>query len=89
MRNGFVRPFALANIRFFIMRCVSKDIEFLHMQLAAADRFGSVSGTFFVYLLSAAAPSQPIKVIYDVKKEPWLYHCFGRNQMGSTRLTDM
>jgi len=43
MRNGFVRPFALADIRFFIMRCVSKDIEFVHAQLAAADRFGSVS----------------------------------------------
>jgi hypothetical protein len=72
------------------MRYVSKDIEFLHAQLAAADRFGSVSGTFSFCLLTICCGTLSAhEVIYHAIKEPWLYHCSGRNQMGSTRFTDM
>jgi len=51
------------------MRCVSKDIEFLHAQLAAADRFGSVSWTFYFCLVTICCGTLSAhEVIYDVKK---------------------
>jgi hypothetical protein len=51
------------------MRDVSKDIEFLHAQLAAADRFGSVSGTFSFCLLTICCGTLSAhEVIYRVKK---------------------
>ena len=58
-------------------------------KLAAADKFGAVSGVFPFCLLSAAAPSHPIKLFTTRRKSGAFTTAPVGIKVGSTRLADL